>query len=480
MNKRNESFIKQLLNVSIGTLITLVIGFFTTPVITRLVTTETYGVYSLFSMTSSIFLMFACLGLDQGYIRYYYLMETETKRNSLLKFCVLIPLLFVLLFGWVGVVVLRYQTGQHNNTISVLFFINVIALVLYRFSTLVLRMQSKTKLFSLINVIHKLTYVCFAIVFIHIFSNDNAISLPIAYTLAYVITSTVGVVISKNKFFKKNSRLYKSEIPFKEILRYSIPLLVSGGVFTIFQSLDKYCLNSFMGHSDVGVYSSAQSLMTVFSVIQSSFNTVWAPQAIRHFESNHSDTTYFKKMHEYIVVVMFSFGVLLILFKDIYVLLLGKSYRDAVSVLPFLVLNPVMYTISETTVNGLHFKKKSNWIVITVVLSALVNLVGNILLIPVLGIRGAAVSTGISYILFFILRTTLSKKVFFVDFNEFRLYFLLLLFLPLALYSSYHKTDFIIILGAAVLLFGVLILYKTAALDMVANFKNIINRKKSN
>ena len=48
-----------------------------------------------------------------------------------------------------------------------------------------------------------------------------------------------------------------------------------------------------------------------------------------------------------------------IMFKDLIILLLGKDYREASMVIPFLVFMPLMYTISETTVGGIDFKKAS-------------------------------------------------------------------------------------------------------------------------
>lgn len=68
--------------------------------------------------------------------------------------------------------------------------------------------------------------------------------------------------------------------------------------------------------------------------------------------------------------------------------------------IPFLAFHPIMYTISEVTVGGLVFKKKSKIQVIVSVVPCVVNFIGNTILVPFYGGRGAAISTGISYILF--------------------------------------------------------------------------------
>ena len=96
---KKESFLKQLVYVSIGTIITLIIGFFTTPIITKITDPSVYGKFSLFDTVSKIFFMFACLGFDQGYIRYYYIYKDISFKKKLLWFCFFPPVLLCVLLA---------------------------------------------------------------------------------------------------------------------------------------------------------------------------------------------------------------------------------------------------------------------------------------------------------------------------------------------------------------------------------------------
>ena len=91
--------------------------------------------------------------------------------------------------------------------------------------------------------------------------------------------------------------------------------MIASGVFILFQATDKLCVKYYGTYSDVGVYSSAQSLMAVFSIIQSTFNTLWAPKAIDHYESNPDDRSFYIKMNQIITVLMFMFGACVLLGK---------------------------------------------------------------------------------------------------------------------------------------------------------------------
>ena len=47
---------------------------------------------------------------------------------------------------------------------------------------------------------------------------------------------------------------------------------------------------------------------------------------------------------------------LLLLLKDAIFMILSDEYVEGVDIIPFLLIYPVMYTISEVTVMGVYFK----------------------------------------------------------------------------------------------------------------------------
>nr|WP_269750169.1 polysaccharide biosynthesis C-terminal domain-containing protein [Halomonas pacifica] len=68
----------------------------------------------------------------------------------------------------------------------------------------------------------------------------------------------------------------------------------------------------------------------------------------------------------------------------------------------------MLYTLSETTVVGIGISKRTGFAMLAAISGFAINLVGNWLLIPHFGAAGAAVSTCISFWVFFVLRTEFS------------------------------------------------------------------------
>ena len=118
-----------------------------------------------------------------------------------------------------------------------------------------------------------------------------------------------------------------------------------------------------------------------------------------------------------VAIIMFFLGACLILLKDTIVLMLGNKYRDAVYCLPFLVFHPIMYTVAETTNTGIEKEKKSYFYIIIGIVSCAFNYIGNSILVPMLSERGAAISTGISFIIYWGIRTYISHRLFRVDYG---------------------------------------------------------------
>ncbi len=234
----------------------------------------------------------------------------------------------------------------------------------------------------------------------------------------------------------------------------------SVSIMTLFQAIDKLTLNAISTYSEVGIYSSANSIISLFAVIQTTFNALWGPMAVEHYTNQPDDRTFYQRGNRIISFIMFFVGFSLILMKDIIALLLGSKYREAAFIVPFLAFSPIMYTISETTVSGLVFMKKSKIQIIVSIGACITNLIGNIILVPKIGGRGAAISTGLSYIVFFSLRTFLSNKYFYIDFKLKKFYLVVSFLVAYALINTFMRLNWITIIMYIMFVGSLLILYR--------------------
>ncbi|MBQ3937648.1 MAG: oligosaccharide flippase family protein, partial [Ruminococcus sp.] len=184
--EKKQSFLKHFTIIGGGTMINMMLGLLTEPIITRLVDPADNGKYGIFTMYSSLAVMVLCLGLDQSLVRYYYEKEEDDYKRSLLAKCVVLPVISCLIVS--GIVMTLSLTGlvkfKFNPLIMGILCVFTLFQLIYRFSLLLLRLEYKSKLYSLLNIIHKLTYLAAVFPLIFLFKENNALALIISTTLA--------------------------------------------------------------------------------------------------------------------------------------------------------------------------------------------------------------------------------------------------------------------------------------------------------
>jgi len=477
--ENKKSFIGHFAIIGSGVFINLILSVATTLILTRVVDPNEYGQFSLFVMYESIAIMVLCLGMDQALARYYYEIDSVEYRKELYNKCIRIPIISSAIVSFVTFALSYFQIIELEFPTFIIFFLCVytISELIYRFDQLVIRLSYESKLYSRLNVLQKMTYSTLAIILVLTTGINGFAVLSFSMCTSFFVCMILSAIKMKRILNCVASRYEGNSISYAELLRYAYPYVFSMGITTLFQSLDRISLSHFRTYSEVGVYSAATALVRVFSVIQISFSTLWAPMAIEHYSQDKKDQLFYQNGNRIITVIMFGVGLSLILFKDILAFVLGEKYREAASILPFLVYNPIMYTVSETTVTGLVFTKKSQYHVVIALGACISNAIGNYWLVPIFGCKGAALSTGVSYIVFFTLRTIMSNHFFYVDYELKKFAILTAFSLAYAFYNTFMKGIIISILGYFICVILLVFLYKDTIIMMIHYLKNTIRHK---
>ena len=469
-----NNLLKKFLSFSIGGYVNAVIGFFMLPFITRILTPEEYGIASLIAVLVDMLVIMCSMGLDQGLVRFFY-EEDEDNRGRLLYNSISYPIIFFFILSIILFIfkdkITFFILNKNDNFLWKVILVSILFRILHLFSILIIRMQQKGKLFSFLNILLKVSEFLFILILYKIYKNSYKI-LILASLFSFILTSLLSI------FFERKIWTFsgKEKITKKELLKYSFPLVLTMGLTWLFASADKLTIKYFSDLNQVGLYSSSFKIVSIISVIQSGFTTFWTPIVYEHYSKNPEDTLFYKKANDYLSIIFFSMGLGILIFRDLIVFLLGDKYYLSKFIIPMLIFIPVMYLISETTVMGISFKKKSKYFLYISIVVSITNILGNIILVPFLGAKGAAISTGVSYILFFALRTYFSNKLINFNFNLKRIYFIIILILGYALFLTFYDNIFLNI-GIGILLQIIIIV---AYFPILKEKKNKYIKKRGN
>jgi O-antigen/teichoic acid export membrane protein len=477
----NNKLVLKFLSFSYGSWIGLILGLLSTMVTTRLLAPEDFGKASMYTLALNICMIITIVGTDQSFVRFFY-EEKEENRGGLLYNCLKFPIILTIVLSVVVFFLYEKITfflfGDRSILIAFVLIIGIVIQMFYRYSRLVIRMQQKANLYSVLDILQRLFNLLLLLILFAI--TGASYRIVVFSTLFTTILLTILAVFfgrrlwSTKNFFKKN--LTHSKV---EILKYGSPFILTIFITWVFQVFDKFSLRLWGDFEELGLYSAAYNIIALLVVLQTTFSTFWTPVSYEKYENNPNDKSFFVRVTNIISMAMFSVAIITILGKDIIVLFLGEDFKEASTIMPFLVFMPVLYTLSETTVIGINFLKKTKWHILIASIACLFNIIGNWILVPDYGALGASISTAFSYVVFFTLRTYFSLKFYNVEYNLKKIYLMLIVITLYALVAIKIEDNVINVIIGVVSFILLIILYKRDFLSFFKVLKNIINKVKN-
>ena len=121
-----NSLLKKFIDFALGSGITLILGFISSPIITRLIMPDNYGKFSMFNTVTNLILVVVMVGLDQAYVRFFY-EEEQASRKKLLRESIKIPMLVNLLFSLLLILFYKpfskFIIGQYSFSVIIMLII---------------------------------------------------------------------------------------------------------------------------------------------------------------------------------------------------------------------------------------------------------------------------------------------------------------------------------------------------------------------
>ncbi|MBO4374611.1 MAG: oligosaccharide flippase family protein [Lachnospiraceae bacterium] len=427
-NKKEGSPFSGFLTYFYGNFVVLLLGFVQTPIVTRLMSTDEYGRTGMYETAVMIIYIFAVMGLDQAYIRYYY--AEGVDRKQLLFRCLMPSVLIVsvisLIYCFNADIANEFLFGKSGKDITALVVVYALISVFERFFFLDIRMQQNGKLYSNINIAQKVLALLTIVVAWYFLGNDfrvalYALAVPWGITTAFIMIRyyVLGkgdrgdrgtVLLSPSELSKTADKSDRKEtkgpypcLPYKELLRYGVPFIMVLLMEWLLSSCDRLALRTFSDFDELGIYTSAMKIIVLLLTFKNTFIAYWSPVAMQRFEKYDMEDNrgFFRSAYDLTQFLCVIAATGLILFRRVIVLLLGPDYRGAERMIPFLTLMPVFAMLFEIRVQSIKYSKKNLYLNIASLLAIIINIAGNTILVPLWGGVGASVTTGISYLVYF-------------------------------------------------------------------------------
>jgi O-antigen/teichoic acid export membrane protein len=388
------------------------------PILTRNLAIADYGAFALIMVTLGLLPPLVALGLPYSLVRFGAAAKEKRDIRELFYssgFIVLVSSLAVSGLLLLFVAQIAASLFGNNLTAALLLIPNILIACLIFFVTQYFITFQQIKRYTWLNLFN--AYLNTALVAYFVLSGyglEGAVTalliqqLVVFFIMLYLIVAEIGFAIPKFSGVR-------------EYLNFGLPLVPGSLAGWIVNSSDRYLIALFLGTAAVGYYAPAYTAGTTISVIAAPLATLLPAVLSKHYDENDMAdirTILAYSLKYYIGIALPCVFAVSALSKPILLVLSTQQIAtNGYLVTPFVAAGTALvgaYAVLSTIIT---LKKKTAIMGTIWMLAAALNFGLNLVLIPYLGLIGAALTTFLAFLFAFVLTTIYSMRFFKFDVN---------------------------------------------------------------
>lgn len=222
------------------------------------------------------------------------------------------------------------------------------------------------------------------------------------WALALIGMPFIAFYFLEKKVFPFLSSNIKSVPMEKELFSFSWPLIFAGFAGFIRDWTDTIMVAYFLTASSVGIYNAALPTAGLLRILGKSFSTIFMPVITELYAKNREEElkSVYAAVTKWVISLVFPGFLLMALFSETIIrIIFGAEYVDGAMALSILALGFSIYCVFVIANSVIGAYGKTKIIMVGSFIGACINVGLNFLLIPIYGVNGAAVATGLSIVL---------------------------------------------------------------------------------
>ena len=393
-----ELLVKRIGLTGIASLVVALSPVILLPILTKILTIQEYGIWSLILITAGFVPLVALLGLPNSMIRFLAPVKNKDEIRegyysiALVVLCAgFVSSFFLLLFERS----IAANLLGNNRTVALLLpLITFVASYNYVPQTY-FRTFQQAKRYSIVSFLQAASYVILVGAFV-----VGGLGLTGA-TFAYLINLLVIAMISTYYVLRDIGVTVPRFAELKAYLKFGLPLVPSNVSSWALGVSDRYIITFFLSVAWVGYYSPGYQLGWIISLLATPL-TILVPTALyEHYDANRMaevKTIMRYSVKYFLAAAVPAAFVLSLLSKPILLVLTTPAIAtNGYLITPFTAVSGVLFGVWSIIAIVLTFEKRTAIIGTIWVLGAALNIGLNLVLVPYFGIIAAALTTLLGY-----------------------------------------------------------------------------------
>lgn len=399
--------------LGLGTFSSKVLVYLLMRLYTACLTTEEYSSADLLTQTATLLMPLAVCGITEAIFRFTMDRADENNKHTVFSTGLTIMLLSSLVFLVFSPLLFLADSFFSGHTWVIIVY--VLVANLHSAVAVYIRGRGEMVLYAGQGLMNTSIVIGLNILFLPIL--DLGV---IGYVSSIIIadaTVTVFLIIKKRLWRHFSIRRFDSETA-KTMLRYSLPLIPTLIFWWITALSDRFMIIAFLsgplGEAGAkaanGLYSAAQKLPTIITLLTNIFLDAWHFSAVTESDDRQARADFFTEIFRPFSALLFIAGGGIILFSTLLTnIMVDSSFAESARFVPMLVCSTVFSGLASFLGSVYTVEKKSSMSLVTSMVAAIANIILNVILIPMIGAMGAAVATVLSYLLLFVVRLVNSR-----------------------------------------------------------------------
>ena len=407
-----------------STIIGRLLNYFLVPLHTWAFTTDQFGSISLLYSYVAFFIVLLMFGMETTFFRFVNRAEDKEKTFNQAFSIVLVvnAIILVTLLTFSQSIANWLNHPEFKRYIIwfafILVFDAVSSMLMAR-----LRFQNRAKKFALVQLSSIATNIVFNLIFIFFFLKNNE-SFGIGYIfLANLLASLIKPILLYKEIL--NFKFIWDKVLAKTMVIFAIPLVIGGFAGIVNELIDRILLSKMLvepngikyAESQVGIYSANYKLSILITLFIQAFRYAAEPFFFAQ-EQNKDKTKIYSKVMTYFVIVVTLIFLVISLNLPIFKWFITKpEYWEGLKVVPILLMANIFLGIYYNQSIWYKLADKTKYGAYISIGGALITLSLNLVLIPIIGYVGSAITTLVVYFSMMVASHYLGKKHYPIKYN---------------------------------------------------------------
>lgn len=424
----NSSFVKNAFIYGFGNIGVLVINFILVPFYTFYLNKGELGYYDFIVTTAALLAPFVTLQIEMALLRWLLDESQQLLKDNVIQNSLVILIVSFFIFSVIYVII--YLFFLFENGLLVYLFFSLF--FIYPFLKQIVRGLGKSKQYVIIEIIYTTLFLIFAILFI-VFFKWSTRGLFAANILSLFIS--ILFILFYNKIFLLMQDIRIDWTMIKEMLKYSIPMVLNITSVWFMTSAIKYFIVFYLGYDSNGIYAVAYKFASIIQIVNTVFYLAWQEEAIRIYPDKKLHSRFETILKGYMGFLMILLFLIVGLQPFVISIAIGQQYHTVIEYIPIISLGFIFMCLGSFYGIVYQCEKKTGGLSISAVLSGFVVLVIGLLFNSKYSLYIASFSFLISFFIFFIYRLIDTRKYVKIQFPIFK-FIIFTIFIGIIYYLS--------------------------------------------